>query len=286
MAKSINEYYDLIVRVKEGSSELQGLTPLNDGSHKYLNDNASGSRIAIWRMWAYIMAVIAWLLDTMFDKHKTEVDAIAQSLHYGTLRWYHRIALEFQYGDTIIWNGFKYTYSQPDPQKQIIKRVAVMANDGVLQFKVATLNAAGRPEKLKLAQINAFAGYINDMAYPGTNYTIISQNPDQLRIGLRVYYDALVFNPDGSLIADDSVFPVKDAVAGFISNLPFNGRMNIQSLTDAIQAVDGVQDIVLDVVQARYGVLPWATVQREYVPFAGHMVLDEQTSSIQYFVYE
>jgi hypothetical protein len=151
---------------------------------------------------------------------------------------------------------------------------------------VATLNSAGKPEKLTHAQVNAFSGYINDMAYPGTNYTIISQDPDQMRIELRVYYDALVFNPDGSLITDDSVFPVKDAVSNFISNLPFNGRMNIQRLIDTIQLVAGVQDLVLDVVEARYGELPYETVEREYVPFAGHMVLDEDNSTIQYFVYE
>lgn len=286
MAKSINEYYDLIVQVKQGNSELDGLTPLNDSSQQYLNDNASGSRLAIWRMWAYIMAVLAWLLDTMFDKHKLEVNAIAQSLHYGTLRWYHRIALEFQYGDALIWNDYRYVYAQIDVEKQIIKRAAVMVNDGVLQFKVATLNVSGKPEKLTQAQVNAFSGYVNDMAYPGTNYTIISQDPDQMRIELRIYYDALVFNPDGSLISDDSVFPVKDAVSNFISNLPFSGRMNIQRLVDTIQLVAGVQDLVLDVVEARYGELPYQTVEREYVPFAGHMVLDEDNSTIQYFAYE
>lgn len=276
----------MIIQAKEGKSELSGLAPLNDNSQRYLNDNASGSRLAVWRMWAYIVAVIAWLLDAMFEKHKAEVNSIVESLHYGTLRWYHRIAMEFQFGDTLIWNGSKYSYAVVDAEKQIIKRAAVVVIDDTLQFKIATLNLQGRPTKLSPMQLSSFMAYMTDMAYPGTKIALVSEDPDLMRIVLRVYYDRLIINPNGSLVTNSSLFPVTEAINGFISNLPFNGRLNIQRFVDAIQSVAGVKDLVLEASEGRYGQLPFAPTGREYIPFAGHMVLDEANSSIQYFAYE
>lgn len=287
MSKSIQEYYDIIVNVKEGKSDLNGLTPLNESSSQFLNDNASGSRLAVWRMWGYIVAVAAWVVDTIFDTHKKEIDDLAASLHYGTLRWYHRISMEFQFGDSLIWNGTSFNYLLADNAKQIIKRAAVSLNkNNVLYFKVATLNSAGDVVKLSVDQLNAFRAYIDEMIYPGTSFMVISQDPDDLKLDMVIYYDALVLNPDGSKIGFTEQFPVSDAIKSFISDLPFNGRLNIQQLIDAIQRVEGVSDVVLNNIEARYGDLPYEPVEREYVAFAGHMALDATGSNIEYVVYD
>ena len=285
MAKSINEYYDLIVQIKEGNSELAGLTPLNDSSQQYMNDNASGSRLAIWRMWAYIMAVLAWLLDTMFDRHKLEVDAIARTVPYATPRWFHQIALAYQHGDALQWDGHRLFYPTPDPAKRIVKRAAIVYVNGILQVKVASLvNDAITP--LQPHEVNAFSQYMKAFMYPGTVFTVISQPADEMKLSAEIYYNPLVLNPDGSKVAEPDTFPVTEAIKGYISDLPFNGRMNLQKLVDAIQAVDGVEDIKLNNVQARYGDLPFNSVLREYIPFAGHMYLNTTESQIEYKRYE
>lgn len=286
MAKTIPEYYDMIVAVKEGRSELDGLTPLNETSQNFLNDNASGSRLALWRLWCWIMATVSWVVDVLFDKHREEVEALLNARIYGTLMFYHQISLDFQYGDPLIWNGRQYAYedttSPQAAQKRIIKRAAVVVSGNQLQFKVAGLDPLGNPVKLSNGEKSAFEGYLNDLAYAGTNIVVISEDADRLRLELTIFFDALVLSPDGSSIADPSFFPVEDAIGAFIKNLPFNGRMNLQKLIDAMQAAQGVKDLELHTIEARYGNLPFTPVGREYIPFAGHMTLDMQNSRITY----
>lgn len=286
MSKTIAEHYQEIIAVKEGRSELDGLTPLNETSASFLNDNASGSRVAIWRLWCWIMATISWINENLFEAHKKEVEDLIAARPQPTLRWYQQICFTFQYSDALIWNGKQYVYadtaSAAAEAKRIIKRAAVVKGGSQLQFKIAKLDGAGKPVKLTIGERTAFEAYLEDMAYPGTNTVVISEDPDQLKLQLKIYFDALQLNPDGSSTADPSAFPVKNAVNAFVQNLPFNGRMNVQKLADAIQGVPGVVDLELPQISARYGNLPYQPTGREYIPFAGHMVLDEASSSITY----
>ena len=78
---------------------------------------------------------------------------------------------------------------------------------------------------------------------------------------------------------------MKDAINSFVKELPFNGRMNVLQLIEAIKSVPGVEDVVNNGIDSRYGILPFSNVRREIVPFAGHMVLADSESVISYFPY-
>jgi len=285
MVRTIPQIYDQIIAIKEGRSELNGLTPLNETSQAFLNDNASGSKVALWRLWCWIMATLTWTMEVLFDTHKTEVETLLAEKTFGTKRWYHASTLNYQHGYQLTWNGKQYVYSDTTSvdaiNAKIVKRCSVVFVNNVLQFKVAKL-VNDFPAPLSGSEKTSLTGYLNDIAYPGTELTVVSENPDDLRINLKVYFDPLVLNTDGSLISDSSKYPVKQAINDFIQNLPFDGRMNTQKLVDAIQKAEGVKDIELIGLDTRYGVLNYVPVGREYVPFAGHAVLNETDSTITY----
>lgn len=286
--RSIAEIYDELLAIKEGRSELDGLTPINDSSAKFLNDNSSGSRVAVWRLWLWLVATGNWLTELIIKRHKEEIAEIFRSRMYGTLQFYQAICLDFQFGYSLEWNGRQYAYSDTDSimalESKIIKRAAVVQATSQLQFKVAK-ETDGLIEPLDVDERSAFMSYLTALVYPGTNFVVISEAADDLRIDALIYFDPLILAPNGSMLSDSNVFPVHDAINRFVSNLPFNGRMNTQKLIDAIQAVAGVKDIVVNALDARYGGLPYAAVGNEYVPFAGHMTLQEADSLISYTAY-
>lgn len=295
MARSIAEIYNAIIAIKEGNSELDGLLPLNESSQEFLDANSSGSKVAIWRLWCWIFATVSWLQEVLLDKHKAEIDYAISHTPYGTLQWYYKIVLAFQLGYDLIWDTERNQYVYTDTtsaaaiESRIIKRAAVSVGNGQLQFKVAKLQN-GVPVPLDTStdidsERTTLTAYLTHMAYPGTNIVLISEDADELRLDAVIYFDPLVLNPDGSSVVDNAVYPVSDAVNSFIQQLPFNGRMNRQKLVDAIQAVDGIQDIVMNAVERRYGSLEYEATGREYIPFAGHMVLDMASSNLIFTPY-
>lgn len=234
MARTIAVIYDEIVSVKEGTSELDGLLPLNENSQNFLDANSSGSKVALWRLWCWIFATVCWLYEVMLDKHKVEIDHAISHTPFGTLQWYNKIVLAFQLGYELLWDTDRNQYVYSDiiteaaVESRIIKRSAVAVVNGQLQFKVAKL-AAGIPVPLDgsvadESERTSLMAYLIHMAYPGTNIVLISENADELRLDVDIYFDPLVLNPDGSRVVDSSIYPVTVAVNAFVQSLPFNGR--------------------------------------------------------------
>ncbi|MFX5016306.1 hypothetical protein ABTC38_18270, partial [Acinetobacter baumannii] len=79
MARKIQEIQESILFSKNTESALSDLT--------------ATSKTAIWQLWIYIVSVAIWTLETLFDKHKDEVnDALAQMKPHSP-RWYRNKAL-------------------------------------------------------------------------------------------------------------------------------------------------------------------------------------------------
>ena len=82
---------------------------------------------------------------------------------------------------------------------------------------------------------------------------------------------------DGSLIEDGS-FPVQLAINTLIEGLDFDSIFRVQDLTDAIQLARGVVNAVADVVEAKFGALPFSDIlavpTEIYLPNAGYLITD------------
>lgn len=285
MIRSIKEHYDLIIASKESKNTLGEFAPEGDSADQFIADVNSGSFTAIWRRLVWVFAVHSWLMDVLFDAHKREIDLALKNQIFGNRQWYKSISLEFQYGYQLEWNGSRYIYTDTTSpaaiDAKIIKRCAVVPNQGQLQLKVAKLTGE-TPTKLSAPEKDAYFDYMSDLAYPSENIVVISEDADELRFELDVFYDPQVMANDGSLLADPSVFPVKNAVTAYIQDLDFNGTMYESKMIDQVQQAEGVLDYKLNAIEAKYGNLAYAPINRLYVPFAGHMVIDEANTTINY----
>ena len=283
MARTISEIYDELITAKESQPDLTDLSPDPDSADDLKTDLASSpSTVAVWRLWLWIVAVCSHTVELLIDKHRSEVETFVANKEWGTLSFLRQKALEFQFGDTLIWNGSQFVYSVTNPANQIVKRAAVVVSGQQVQFKIAKLDNDGLPVKLTTAEKNAFTTYIDGLVYAGTQYAVISDDPDDIKLNLEIVFDPLVLANNGSLITDSNVFPVIDAINDFISNLPFNGVLNLTALVDKLQTVDGVVDPVLNQAGGKYGGLSYSTIDKNYIPFAGHAILDENNSTITF----
>lgn len=273
MARSISEIYNEMVSEKETMTELTSLLPETDNAETLLEDVNSGSKVAKWRLFFWIHAVSIWVHEKLFDTHKAEIEARANELITAVPLWYRDQCFLFQYGHSLAWDGTRYGYETDDPESKIIKRAAVIEAGGQVRIKVAKL-VSELPAALSAGELAAFELYINQIKVAGTNVAVISRDADLLKIEYDVYYNELVMTGDGELIDEPGVKPVEDAINSYIQSLPFNGVLSLTKLTDAVQEAQGVVDPILTSAAAKYGALPYSTIERIYVADAGHMKID------------
>jgi len=232
MARSVDTIYADLIAKKESDSNLDVLN--------------STSKTAIWRIWLYILAYATNVLESLFDKHYTEVTSIITELKPHTMRWYRQKALAFQYGfdlisDTDIFDNGTATEAQIEASK-IIKYAAITeaTTESRLVLKIATEDNAGKLAPITSGQESAFIPYIEEIKDAGVAITVINYLPDILKLNLRIYYDPLVLTSTGVSILTGKK-PVEDALNEFMKELPFNGELVLNSLIDKLQKTEGVK---------------------------------------------
>ena len=99
MARTISEIYDSMVSEKETMTELVKLQPAVDNHQSLLNDLTTSSKVALWRLLFWVVSVAIWIVESLFDTHKEEIEILLQNSIPGTAPWYRLSALEFQFGD-------------------------------------------------------------------------------------------------------------------------------------------------------------------------------------------
>ena len=261
MARSINQIQQQIIDVKQTDPTLSGYT-------------WSDSKVAVWRLWTYVVAVCIWTLENLFDYHKSEIERIITTQKPHTLQWYVHKAKLFQLGETLPDGSDSYTVASTDPLVTIIKHAAAVELSNLVRIKVAKDNG-GALEALTTVELAAFSGYMNRIKDAGVRLQLTSSNPDILQLILSIYYDPLVLTSAGTRIDGTSSTPVLNAVNGFLANLPFNGVFVLNNLIGSLQAIDGVEIGSVVSAQANYAATPYVPITVRYTPDAGYMVLDE-----------
>lgn len=235
MARTTEEIESSIVTEIQSTDELSELT--------------STSKVSIWRLFVHIVAVAIRELEQLFDSHRVDINNALLLERPHTLRWYQTKVLSFQYGYDLIEDSDQYdnTALTPDEiaESKIIKYCAVSeaASESRLIIKIATGTDELGP--LTDEQHDAFEAYINEIKDAGVFITIINNEPDRLFLHLRILYDPLVLNAEGTSILNGGQ-PVEDALNLFVKTLPFNGELSLQSLVDTLQKVEGVKIAQLD----------------------------------------
>jgi hypothetical protein len=270
MARSIEQIYAAIIAYKDNQSFLQDLTPQNDTAQQLATALNSTSKVSIWRLWAYTVAVAIHVHEVLFDLFKIEIDKKIQNAIAGTLGWYQHQVFKFQFGDTLVYNPAtgESGYAVIDPSKQIVKRCAVNeSQNGFLLFKVAKV-ANNLLSALSQTEQDALKSYLSKVRFAGTKVQVISGNGDIMRIEMNIIYDPIT--PQSIVAA-----AVKIAIENHISNLDYNAEFRVIRLIDAIQAVEGVVDVSNTIIKSRLSnTAPYVTILVSNIPNYGYYRLD------------
>ena len=231
------------------------------------------SKVSIENIWFSIVASAIWVLESLFDAFREDVDAKISTAVLASIPWYHKIALEFQYGDQLVFDEEtqQYVYPELHPNKQVVKYAACRDVGGGVYVLAAGANSSGTPVALDADVLTAFESYLNQRKPAGVIVEVGSYAPDRVRVYADVQYNPQVINAAGELVEDTSVRPVDAAINAYLRNIEYGGVLNKTALVDAIQAVPGVVDVLLNKVTVRSAISSsWSeVVGNNYESYSG-----------------
>jgi hypothetical protein len=269
MARTIDEIFE---GIKARAVQLA----TDAASASMLDMLASTSRVAIWKMLFYACAFGIYTLEVIYDFFRLEVDDRIQRLKPHSARWYAEKAKAFQYGYALVpeedfYDNTGLTDDQVSDSKIVVFAAVVEQTRGI-RIKVAKLvNEVKTP--LDVDELAAFTAYMESIKDAGVKLNITSGVPDDLKVSLRVFYNAQVINSEGGRIDGSTPTPVQDALNDYLDNLPFNGLLCPSLAVDALQKVEGVVLIKDDNWLARFGALVFSSIDFEYNPDAGYLAI-------------
>lgn len=279
--RTIAEIYDGLIAEKENLTHLSTLSPTDDDFSGLMADLVSSSKVAIWRSLFYVMAFAIWTHEQTWNLFKLELEEAAFNVVSGSLRWIDKILREYQHGDSLSWNGKDHFYSAIDEGKRVVKFVSIKEFGSSLQVKVAK-ELSGVPEKLTVAEKNGLSDYLAERRFAGVVIAVVSEDADEVKMSLEVEVDAQVIDGTGESTREGGLFPVKDAISEYLSNLDFGGVFRKNHLIDSVQAVHGVIDVRVDSVHSKFAAGSYTEITHKRESNAGHMKLSESDSSITY----
>lgn len=283
MARSIQTIYNEII------ASVQADTNLYDPSNPDPNKRGltSTSRVAIWRLWAWIVATAQALLEQLIDTYKIEIETIVDKAPSGNALWVQYQVFKFQYSATdpqVIQLDTTYFfpyYTTISENQRIVTQCSVTTlPNKIVSIKVA--KGGTTPTPLDSTELSALTSYLSYINFAGVYFNLISDDPDYIYLGVDVYYNGQF----SSVIQTN----VEQAVNSYLANANaqyFNYTIYLSKLVDIIQAVNGVNDVVLRQVEVRphftsvanaYVMVDnYQTYIRQYNPYAGYMIPDTAT---------
>lgn len=265
MARSIATIKESIRVLKNTYTELATILFQEEG----------GSRANVFNLEAYTIAVAINLHEQLVEAYQAEIDAIIDNGVPGTEAWVHMKVLEFQYDATTpqyieLNSDLVPIYPTVDEDLRIITRAAVVTlGNGRVTIKVAKGDS---PVPLAAGEVTAFEDYLSVIMPAGPKVTVLSEAGDKLYVDADVYYD-------GQFV-DSIQTDVEAAINAYLAALDFNGVVKISGIQDAIQGVQGVNDVVINQVKARRDSTVFASatvITRTWPTIAGYIV-EEDTS--------
>jgi len=234
----------------------------------------STSKVAIWNLWCFIVAVCQWTIENLQDIFKSDVNNIIATLKPHTAKWYAQKVLDFQFGFNLPADSDVYDNTGVDDAaiaaSKVVAYVAVVEGDKFLRIKVAGTNGTDLVP-LTPSQMSALIAYLQLIKDAGVKLLVTTGNADGLRLTADIYYNALVLNENGNRLDGTGSTPVQDAANNYLKNLPFNGVFALQNLVDQLQLVDGVTLVNIKQASAKYGSLPYTNFAVYYLPDSGYL---------------
>ena len=231
--------------------------------------NAEFSRVSIENTLLYLFAAAAWVVESLFDGHKRDVEAALDARLPHRAKWYRDKTLAFMVGKTLIPDTDRYDTEGMTGDEiaalQVVRHATATENSDASMLTVKVAGESGGKRCRLSDEIEAqLAAYIAEIKDAGVRVNLVNSDPDTLSCDVDVYYDAM--------LAPDKV---RESCAGaiekYIENLPFNGEYTNMALVDVLQAIEGVKVVEFNGAVATAAGEKLATdIDGRYTPAAGY----------------
>lgn len=264
-------------------AEIQATMDVEQATQTNLTTLNSPSQTAIYTLWKFITSTIINYCEQLWDLYKVDLEAIVKNAPVGSNNWLQSRVLKFQYSASTpqvlaIDSNFAINYPTIDTTLQIITRCSVKTTP--VKTVLVKVAKSSPPVALSAPELSSLSGYLSNIAFAGVNYIASSATSDKIYIKASIYYNGQYA----------STFPtnVISAINAYLSNIPFDGILNLLKLQDAIQAVPGFNNILIDDVACRSDVTAFGSktyliasktvLTNSYQTVAGYIV-EETTAS-------
>lgn len=299
MARQIKEILDGMKRdfvrndAMRNAFRIIGTVTTDEQALRVYNNTFSAANVVSLLM--YVVACCAAYLENVFDWFQRDVNNTIANERYGYKGWYENIAKQFRYSQglssnyDIVSSGVELEiveeFYKPidDPalleELQIVKFAHCSANSngnvGVV-LKIASSDGHGNPQMVGGAEYSGervvFERYINRVKPAGIPVTVINRPADLIDVSMTVWYDPLVMDENGVLLADGEK-PIMNAVMEYLKRLDFNGEFITMRMVDAIQQVEGVEVVDMVSVMTKNAGHTWEDVYARCTPYSGYFEL-------------
>ena len=275
MARTVQECYEYITTNLTTQFAAVGIT---------IDPNLWSKRNYM-RLLCYTFAIAQSLFEQLADISIAKMQDIQNKSAAATKAWIQDKMFKFQYSATTPQNVAIVNGVPQYPQE--IEEFKIITACSVTSTVTQTVNikvAKGDPlAALAAGELTAAQDYINTIGTAGVTYVVQSSNPDRLYIKATIYYKGIY-----SAVIQQRVIDTLDAWMLNLSKTDFNGYVYVAELQKAIDNIEGVNDVFLEDVDARYSTQSFGggislvdagdVLQRRYLTGAGYIIQEDTVS--------
>jgi hypothetical protein len=269
MSQTPSQIYNQLVQIKEQEPLLSGLT--------------SNSITALWRVFYGATATGLSLMTQIWDVFKADLEYQKSTTPIYTPSWWNdQMINTFQFSPSDPTRGviqindqFQVSYQVIDPTTNIIAFSSTIqaTNNRQVTIKVASNDGNGNPQQLTQDQLSAAASFVDRKKGAGLLISVVSFPADILTLDIDIYYD-------GQYVQSTVKSNVQAAITTYLQQLPFDGTIVISKLFDAIQSVQGVNDLLINSANGTPDGGQPIVFDRVYATNAGYASFDATNSII------
>ena len=251
-----------------------------DNANNLALDASSGSKVAKWRLWLWIVAVASWVIENIVGSGELTISAIVNSSRPHNLRWYEDQTRDWQYGHELVWlNDDHWGYATDDIATRLASGVsATETGNGEITIKVVK-EVGGVYTPLTTIELDSLTAFWTRWKDAGVHILLVSTIANELRITATVVRDRLILAADGTLLRDSSVDPLTAALADYMDAVPFNGVIRVTDIESAAKSAEGIKDFVItELAISDDGGNTYTTVDREVIPSSGFANISQDSA--------
>ena len=232
------------------------------------------SKLSIESLLFYIVACATWALECLFDRYKEEVEArIEAAIPHRHKRYRDKVLTLMKdnvlIADTDIYDTSDMTEGDIEAARVVKYAAATESSDAsLLTVKVAG-ETNGKRCPLDNETETQLCAYIAEIKDAGVRVALVNQTADVFNCEVDIYYDPI-------LLPASVETQCREAIEGYIENLPFNGEYTNMALSSRLQAVEGVRIVQVNKATAKIsGESTLTAINVRHTPAAGYFSAGE-----------